>query len=368
MTGFGSNSNNAAPKQQAPGKGEIRTVHKWQDEDNSKQLEPGAAEPAKKKKKKKKKKKEKQVSTANNDADFDEFPDIDFQDAAPAEPVQIEALAPPPSATKSKKRQAVASNAPAPTGGEASPFSFGDEPVQQPPQQAPSSGDDWISSLSQPTTTASNNLFDDMFNQVPAQQTDQQMNNIFFDTPSKPAEPVPSPTPEAQPQSDPFYDQVVNTDDIFGTQPVKRQPKRAVQQKTMSQLQQEQKTTQMMQNMNMNATSTQAQQPNIFAQMNPQQNPFGQPQAQPANPFGAPNQPSWGQPQPQPQQPAWGAPQQPAWGAAQPQGWGQPQQQQPQMQQPTGWGQPQPTANSLYQAPQQNQQKNPFEQLDVKWQ
>jgi len=215
-------------------------------------------------------------------------------------------------------------------------------------------GDDWVSNLTQANQQEQkNNLFDDMFS-APAAQPERTADDIFGIS----AQPAPA-TPEAVPdnKTDPLYQGFVNTDDIFGSIPKKRQPKAAPGKKTMAQLQAEKQLNssfapQPTQATQQNNIFTQMAQPDPFAAPAPvqQQNPFGFAAPQP-NPFGA-NQPN-----------PFGANQQPNPFGAPPQqnpfGFQQPAQPvQPQ------WGFQQQQPN-LYQAPQQQQQQqpNPFDKI-----
>jgi len=376
ITGFGSDQ--VKTKGSEPQvKGDIQTVHKWQDSPATPPAassnEPGALSgdedstsgPAKKKKKKKKKKKNKEVEgeeeevQANNEfGEFDAFPDIAAFPEAAAEPVVVEALDGPAKMGKVKRKAAVA--APVTT----DVLGFGLEPGAPAVQEvAPPSGnfsfgegDDWVSNLTQANQQQQqNNLFDDMFS-APAAKPEKTADDIFGIAATQPVQPAATAAAPEE-KTDPLYQGFVNTDDIFGSIPKKRQPKAAPGKKTMAQLQAEKQL-----NSSFAPQSTPAtQQNNIFTQMTQpdpfapapvqQQNPFGFAAPQP-NPFGA-NQPNpFGANQPNPfaAQP----PQQ-----NNPFGFQQPVQQPVQPQ----WGfQQQP---NLYQAPQQQQQQqaNPFDKI-----
>jgi len=367
ITGFGSDSMKKATEPQV--KGDIQTVHKWQDSPTTPPAasndDPGATSgeedsaPKKKKKKKKKKKNKGEESTgADAAADFDAFPDIDFGEMPQEkEPAALVALDAPAAKGKVKVKKGAA---PA----QADVIGFGLEPgasrgeaAEQPPPSGNFSfgeGDDWMSSLTaapQQPAAQSSNLLDDVFSAPPAtQQTASPIDIFGMPAATPPQQTAPDTTATPEKKTDSLYDGFVNTDDIFGTMPKKRQAKATVTGKTMSQLQAEKQLTN-----SFGTQSTPAQQPqqqnNIFTQMQQPVDPFAPQQQNPFG-FGAPQQNPFGPAQPNP----FGAPQQNPFGMQpqQPQPWGAP----PVQQQPQPWG-----ANAFQQPAQQQQQQNPFDKI-----
>jgi len=371
ITGFGSDSMKKATEPQV--KGDIQTVHKWQDSPTTPPAasndDPGATSgeedsaPKKKKKKKKKKKNKGEESTgADAAADFDAFPDIDFGEMPQEkEPAALVALDAPAAKGKVKVKKGAA---PA----QADVIGFGLEPgasrgeaAEQPPPSGNFSfgeGDDWMSSLTaapQQPAAQSSNLLDDVFSAPPAtQQTASPIDIFGMPAATPPQQTAPDTTATPEKKTDSLYDGFVNTDDIFGTMPKKRQAKATVTGKTMSQLQAEKQLTN-----SFGTQSTPAQQPqqqnNIFTQMQQPVDPFAPQQQNPFG-FGAPQQNPFGPAQPNP----FGAPQQNPFGMQpqQPQPWGA---QPPMQQQAQPWG-----ANAFqqpFQQPTQQQQQNPFDKI-----